>query len=108
MTDKDKRLLAKSFDGRLSSAEQARLSARLAESSELRAEHDQVRVLRTLVHSAQLNEFSPWFAERVMNRIAAMESNKSELFIFQHDFQLLFKSSRFSLFWESRIFGLTS
>jgi anti-sigma factor RsiW len=62
-------LLYRSFDDRLSQAEQKILDQALSNSTELRAEKNRIAHMRTMIADSGQKSFQPFFAEKVMRRI---------------------------------------
>lgn len=63
-------LLYRSLDGELTPDEQASLNEALAASEELRAEKRRLHAIRQAVAQGAVDTFKPFFAARVMQRIA--------------------------------------
>jgi hypothetical protein len=70
-------LLVRSFDDELATGEREELDAALAESDELRAERDRLAALEASVRRGAIRSFGPDFENRVMRRIASIESQTS-------------------------------
>jgi anti-sigma factor RsiW len=70
MNDKMLELLYRSLDGVLTPDEQASLNEALAASEELRAEKRRLHAMRQAVAQSAADTFRPFFAARVMQRIA--------------------------------------
>jgi anti-sigma factor RsiW len=62
-------LLVRSFDGSLTAEDREALEGALAASRELREERARLAKLRAAVSSAKMDSFSPFFVERVMQRV---------------------------------------
>ena len=74
-------LLYRSFDDTLSDEERHRLDEALASSSELHDEYERLAQMRQMVSDGAVGSFQPWFAQRVMRRIASEGSvRESDLF----------------------------
>ena len=74
-------LLYRSFDDTLSDEERHRLDEALASSSELRDEYERLAQMRQMVSDGAAGSFQPWFAQRVMRRIAREgAARESDLF----------------------------
>ena len=67
-------LLVRSFDGELAPGEREELNAALAQSDELRAERDRLAALEVSIQRGGIRSFGPDFENRVMRRIALIES----------------------------------
>ncbi|MFH1221380.1 MAG: hypothetical protein V1694_13135 [Candidatus Eisenbacteria bacterium] len=63
-------LLVRSFDGGLSDVETGELEAALAASLDLRKEKSRLQTLRGAIVSTRRDSFGPFFADKVINRIA--------------------------------------
>jgi anti-sigma factor RsiW len=70
-------LLVRSFDGELAPGEREELNAALAQSDELRAERDRLAALEVSIRRGAIRSFGPEFENRVMRRIASIESRAS-------------------------------
>jgi len=70
MNDVMLELLYRSFDGSLTPKEQALLDEALAASEDLRAEERRIQAVRTRISRGATDTFKPFFATRVMARIA--------------------------------------
>lgn len=70
MKPDDHRFLLRALDADLSEAERVRLNRLLDDVPEARAEWQAYRSLRTAVAASAAESFSPYFADRVMRRIA--------------------------------------
>lgn len=81
-------LLYLSFDRQLTSNEQKILEEALAESEELQKEKQLIASLQNTIAKTAVKSFEPWFAERVINKIAALRE----------------KDSREEIFWRSLLF----
>ena len=82
MDKKIKKILYLSFDTDLTAEEKKLLEDVLAESEELRKEKEQLGGMRKAIASEQKENFKPFFADRVMQRIDSLDNpvEKSEQF----------------------------
>ncbi|RMF56566.1 MAG: hypothetical protein D6743_20090, partial [Calditrichaeota bacterium] len=71
-------LLIRSFDEELTEAERRELQNALAADAELREQKRQLQEVRHLVRESAVRSFKPFFAARVMRRVAAGPSQRSE------------------------------
>jgi len=71
MNTQQRDLLYRSFDDTLSEEERHRLDEALASSPELRDEYERLVQMRQMVSDGAEGSFQPWFAQRVMRRIAS-------------------------------------
>ncbi len=85
-------LLVRSFDGSLTSEEREALEAALAASEGLREERARLVKLREAVSSARRDAFSPFFAERVMQRIRAEQRDRGSTEAFSGALSQAFRS----------------
>jgi anti-sigma factor RsiW len=81
-------LLYRSFDGTLSDEERRQLDAALDRSPALREEYGQIVTMRRMIARSATRSFGPWFAMRVMQRIAEAAPG-ADLF-----FETLFRTFR--------------
>jgi anti-sigma factor RsiW len=72
MNEKILELLYRSFDGDLSAREEQALREGLESSEELRRERRRIEAMRGMVSAAGADTFGPYFAERVMTRVAGL------------------------------------
>ena len=77
MKKKFLKLLYRSFDEALSEKEQKLLDAALEESEELRREKNLAAAQRKAISEGASASFKPFFAERVVNRIHSLDSEKA-------------------------------
>ena len=77
MNRKMLKLLVRSFEVGLSMSERKELDAALAQSKVLRAERERFVKLESSIRKSDIRSFSPVFTDRVMRRIASMESQTS-------------------------------
>jgi hypothetical protein len=77
MNDRMRRLLYRSFDTSLTRRERATLDEALRTDPELRTERDSITSLRTAAPAVAAQSFGPFFAERVMARVAAEAADES-------------------------------
>ena len=71
MDNRDRELLTQALSGDWSAEEQQRFDGLLARKPELRAEWERLQQLRRLLEDSRSASFRPFFASRVMRRIAA-------------------------------------
>lgn len=84
MNKKALKLLQRSFDENLSEVERQSLEQALQTSSELRAEKARISTWRKSVLKSAANSFQPFFAAKVMQRIASLkEVQKLESIFFE-------------------------
>lgn len=62
-------LLYKQFDSKLSPDEERELAADLNNSAELQKEFEKIKILRENIHDSARSSFSPFFAQKVMQKI---------------------------------------
>jgi len=84
-------LLYRSFDRELSEDEANQLEAALSESAELRDEKARIEKLRNIFTDAPAEKFSPYFAQRLMNKIKYSEQPDSETEHFMDEFMYVFR-----------------
>jgi hypothetical protein len=77
MKKKILKLLYRSFDEDLSEKEKKSLDDALTESKELRREKDRAAAQRKAISEDAPASFKPFFAERVVNRIHSLDSEKA-------------------------------
>ncbi|MEE8376870.1 MAG: hypothetical protein V3R45_00735 [Candidatus Aminicenantaceae bacterium] len=70
------KLLYRSFDTDLSEREQQRLDEALEQSKDLREERELILSRRQVVADSAVKSFRPYFADRVISQIAAIEDKK--------------------------------
>lgn len=82
MSEKILTLLYRSFDEKLTPAEQKQLEKALQSSHELQQEKEHLASMRKLVTATSQQTFKPFFADRVMRKIAqtAEKETRQELF----------------------------
>ena len=90
MSHKDKKLLYESFDRDLNDSELDRLNEALSDSDELRRDKNAIKKIRELVSSRDEQNFEPFFADRVMNKIQIERAGKESL-EFLENIALLFR-----------------
>jgi hypothetical protein len=81
MNRKARKLLQRSFDVDLRARERAILERALAESEELRRERDELAALRRETSQLKAASFGPFFAERVMANVQALQREQAERFL---------------------------
>jgi anti-sigma factor RsiW len=84
-------LLYLSFDGRLSDEEQRLLKEALAQSPRLREQKERIEMLRKTIGQQAIRSFRPFFAERVMQAVAAARKTRNGLQRFSDSLQLAFR-----------------
>ena len=90
------KLLYRSFDEALETEDKERLDRALKESEELRREKGRILAQRkTLAESSRGSSFPPFFTERVMHRIEALDPKKNGFESFAE--ALLFVFRRFAI-----------
>jgi len=82
MNDKILKLLYRSFDEKLTPAEQQQLKEALNQSKELQEEQKRIAEMRIKIKESSTQSFKPFFAERVMQKISRSceKENKQEMF----------------------------
>jgi len=95
MDKKILKLLYRSFDDELNETERRRLEEALRHSDELRREKDRILAQRHAIAKSQKPSFKPFFAERVMSRIASLNAKKNGLEAFYETLLVIFR--RFAL-----------
>jgi hypothetical protein len=78
MDDKARRLLYRSFDTPLGDADRAYLDKALKGSDELRREKDAIAALRRGASDSAAESFGPFFAERVMAGVSALQQARPQ------------------------------
>lgn len=81
MTRRLYNLLLRSFDAPLAKEEQSEFDAALAESAELRTMREEIVQLRGGIRSLASPAFKPFFAERVLRRIAMPKESLADCFV---------------------------
>jgi len=79
MNEKIIDLLIRSFDEKLSKEEKQKLSQKLEKSEELRQEKIRLEKMRTGIFESRSESFKPFFAEKVMKKIEAIQKPNAEL-----------------------------
>ena len=88
-------LLYQSFDRELSEDEVKQLEAALSDSAELRDEKARIEKLRNIFADAPAEKFSPYFAQKVMNKIKYSEQPDSETEHFMDELMYVFRRIAF-------------
>jgi hypothetical protein len=91
MDDRILELLYRSFDEDLTGSEARELRDALAASETLRREKDRVEAIRRTVSATARDTFKPFFAERVMRRLAAMRENRNGIWTLQEWLSRVFR-----------------
>jgi anti-sigma factor RsiW len=84
-------LLYRSFDGTLTPREKEELNEALAKSQELREEKERITAMRSAISDSAAISFRPFFAERVMSRIASLGEAKNGAQKFFESLQFAFR-----------------
>ena len=84
-------LLYLSFDGQLTEDEQRRLQDALEQSAQLQQEKERIAALRGSIAAGTPKSFRPFFAERVMHRIAALGETRNGTQKFFESLQFAFR-----------------
>lgn len=84
-------LLYRSLDSQLDPEEQRRLADALAGDPSLQAEKKRIEQMRSAVAANAEDSFESGFADRVMNRIAAMETEETGTDLFDLSIMQVFK-----------------
>jgi len=87
MNSKILELLYRSFDKELNPNEQHQLEKALADSKELREEKERIANMRTMISDSGEHKFHPFFAEKVMRRIRAEQTQENFLDSLVHVFR---------------------
>lgn len=95
MDKKILKLLYRSFDDELNETETQRLKEALRQSDELRQVKDRILAQRQAIAEGPKPSFRPFFAERVMSRIASLSAKKNGLEAFYETLLAMFR--RFAL-----------
>jgi anti-sigma factor RsiW len=77
MNERIVELLYRSFDTGLSAQEERDLREALESSEALRREKERIEAVRGMVSTAGANTFKPFFAERVMRRVADLREGRN-------------------------------
>ncbi|MGD9345181.1 MAG: hypothetical protein PVH84_04925 [Candidatus Aminicenantes bacterium] len=85
------KLLYRSLDDELNIKDAKRLNETLEKSEELREEREKAIAQRKAVTASADRSFSPFFAERVMNRIETVHPKKNGLEVFYESFMAVFR-----------------
>jgi hypothetical protein len=91
MDKKILKLLYRSFDDELNETETRRLEEALGQSDELRREKDRILAQRQAIAESPKPSFKPFFAERVMSRIASLNAKKNGLEAFYETLLVIFR-----------------
>ncbi len=91
MAKKILKLLYRSFDDELNPNEKERLDHALKGSEDLRKEKERILAQRQDIAESSAPSFSPFFAERVMNRIESLGRDKNALESFYETLLLMFR-----------------
>jgi len=87
MNSKILELLYRSFDKELNPNEQHQLEQALADSKELREEKERITNMRKMISDSSEEKFHPFFAEKVMRRIRAEQTQENFLDSLVHVFR---------------------
>jgi anti-sigma factor RsiW len=91
MNDRMLELLYRSFDERLSAAEEGELREALAESEDLRREWKRIEAMRNMVSASGAATFKPFFPERVMRRVAELRESRNGMWTLQEWLSRVFR-----------------
>jgi hypothetical protein len=91
MDKKILKLLYRSFDDELNETETQRLEEALRQSDELRRVKDRILTQRHAIAESPKPSFKPFFAERVMSRIASLSTKKNGLEAFYETLLVMFR-----------------
>jgi hypothetical protein len=95
MDKKILKLLYRSFDEELKEKEKQHLEAAMKQSEELCLERDRILAQRQALAESSKHSFTPFFAERVMNRIESLSEKKNGIEAFYETLFAMFR--RFAL-----------
>jgi hypothetical protein len=95
MDKKNLKLLYRSFDDELNETETRQLEEALRQSDELHRVKDRILAQRRAITESPKPSFKPFFAERVMSRIASLSAKKNGLEAFYETLLVMFR--RFAL-----------
>lgn len=90
MNKKILKLLYRSFDDDLNQEEKKQLKEALKNSEELRKEKEHILAQRQAVSQSVVRSFKPFFAQRVMKQIDALEEKENSLEIFYNSLKAMF------------------
>ena len=76
---KQKKLLYKHFDGKLSGKEETELMTNLKNSKELQRENEIISTLRDKLRESGQVSFSPYFEQKVMQKINGIDTAQNEI-----------------------------
>lgn len=91
MDKKIEKLLYRSFDDELNPNEREKLEQALKRSEELRKEKERILAQRQALAAGTASSFEPFFAERVMNKIASPDKKKNGLESFYETLLFMFR-----------------
>jgi hypothetical protein len=91
MNERILELLYRSYDDDLTAEEQRELRDALAASGALRLEKDRVEALRRMVSESGVVGFTPFFAERVMRRLAGLGEGRNGMWTLQEWLSRVFR-----------------
>jgi anti-sigma factor RsiW len=77
MNEKALELLYRSFDEELDAGERRALREALAQSETLRREKERIATMREMIYAGGSDAFRPFFAERVMKRLAGLRGTRN-------------------------------
>jgi anti-sigma factor RsiW len=91
MNERILELLYRSFDGELTAGEGRELREALAVSEALRHEKDRIEAMRKMVSASGRGTFKPFFAERVMRRVAGLREGSNGIWTLQEWLSRIFR-----------------
>lgn len=91
MNERILELLYRSFDEELTAGEGGQLREALAASEALRHEKDRIETMRKMVSASGRDTFKPFFAERVMGRVAGLREGSSGMCTLQEWLSRVFR-----------------
>jgi hypothetical protein len=91
MNKKTLKLLYRSFDSQLTKQDQQQLDEALTNSQALREEMKRIVSLRNDISSNIADSFKPFFAERVTQRISALDNTEQSSYVFFESLWYLFR-----------------
>ena len=91
MNDRILELLYRSFDEGLTGDEDRELRAALAASEYLRRERGRIEAMRKTISASGTDAFKPFFAERVMRKIAEIKESRNGIWTLQDWLSRLFR-----------------
>jgi anti-sigma factor RsiW len=91
MNERILELLFRSFDEQLTTEEDEELQEALEASEALRQEKDRIEAMRKMVSESGARTFEPFFAERVMKRVAELHESRNGMWTLQEWLSRVFR-----------------